>query len=91
MCQCAHAASHTKDTYLSSKFHSIKARRGVQKAAIATSRHIMIGAFHIIKNKEPYKELGGDFLLRLRPKNVAQSMIKRLKSLGYEVIEKNVI
>ena len=64
---------------------------GVQKAAIATSRHIMIGAFHIIKNKEPYKELGGDFLLRLRPKNVAQSMIKRLKSLGYEVIEKNVI
>jgi len=51
----------------------------------------MIGVFHIIKKKEPYKELGGDYLLKLRPKNVANSMIKRLKSLGYEVIEKNVI
>lgn len=45
----------------------------------------MIAVFHIIKNKEPYKELGGDYLLKLRPKNVARSMIRRLKALGYEV------
>lgn len=46
----------------------------------------MIGVFHIIKNKEPYKELGGDFLLLRRPKNIANSMIKHLKTLGYEVV-----
>lgn len=90
-CQCAHAASHTKNTYLSSKFHSIKARRGPQKAAIATARHIMIAVFHIIRNKEPYKELGGDYLLKLRPHNVARSMIRRLKTLGYEVTAANGI
>jgi hypothetical protein len=90
-CQCAHAASHTKNTYLASKFHSIKARRGPQKAAIATARHIMVAAFHIIKNKEPYKELGGDYLLKLHRKNAAESMKKRLESLGYTVIEKNAI
>ena len=90
-CQCAHAASHTKDTYLASKFHSIKARRGAKKAAIATARHIMIGVFHIIQNKEPYQELGGDYLLKLRPHNVARSMIKRLNSLGYQVISQNGI
>ena len=49
----------------------------------------MVAVFHIIKNKTPYKELGGDYLLKLRPKNIAKSMIKRLKSLGYEAIEKN--
>jgi len=76
---------------LASKFHSIKARRGPQKAAIATARHIMIGAFHIIRDKQPYIELGGDYLLKRRPKNITNSMIKRLKSLGYEVVEKNVI
>jgi transposase len=89
-CQCAHAAAHTKDTYLSAKFYSIKARRGAKKAAIATARHIMVAAFHIIQNKESYKELGGDYLLKLRPKNIAHSMKKRLESLGYTVIE-NVI
>jgi len=90
-CQCAHSASHTKNTYLSSKFHSIKARRGPQKAAIATARHIMVAVFHIIKNKTPYKELGGDYLLKLRPQNVARSMIRRLKALGYEVTSANGI
>jgi hypothetical protein len=42
----------------------------------------------MIKNKEPYRELGGDYLLKLKPKNVANNMIKRLQSLGYEVIKK---
>jgi transposase len=91
LCQCALAASHTKDTYLSAKYHSIKARRGPQKATIATARHQLVSIFYMIKDKQPYKELGGDYLLKLRPKNVANSMIKRLESLGYEVIVKSSI
>lgn len=51
----------------------------------------MVAAFHMIRDKESYKELGGDYLLKRRPKNVTQSMIKRLESLGYEVKEKNAI
>jgi hypothetical protein len=51
----------------------------------------MIAVFHIIKYKEPYEELGGDYLLKLRPHNVAKSMIRRLKSLGYEVIDKKSV
>jgi len=51
----------------------------------------MIGAFYIIRDKQPYKELGGDYLLKRRPQNIAKGMIKRLESLGYEVTEKNVI
>jgi hypothetical protein len=50
----------------------------------------MVSAFHMIQKKEPYNELGGDYLLKRRPKNIAQSMIKRLESLGYTVTE-NVI
>jgi len=53
----------------------------------------MVAAFYILKNKETYKELGGDYLLKLRPKNITKSMIKRLESLGYTVspIVENVI
>lgn len=88
LCQCALAASHTKNTYLASKYHSIKGRRGPQKATIATARHQIVSIFFMIKNKEPYRELGGDYLLKLRPKNVANNMIKRLEALGYEVTKK---
>jgi transposase len=88
LCQCALAASHTKNTYLASKYHGIKGRRGPQKATIATARHQIVSIFYMIKNKEPYRELGGDYLLKLKPKNAANNMIKRLQSLGYEVIKK---
>jgi len=88
LCQCALAASHTKDTYLSSKYHGIKGRRGPQKATIATARHQIVSIFYMLKNKEPYRELGGDYLLKLKPKNVANKMIKRLQALGYEVTKK---
>jgi len=89
-CQCAHAAAHTKNTYLASKFYSIKGRRGAKKAAIATARLILVAAFYIIKNVEPYRELGGDYLLKLRSNNVVRSMTSRLKTLGYEVIRKTI-
>lgn len=51
----------------------------------------MVAAFYIIQNREPYKELGGDYLLKLRSKNVSKSMIKRLEALGYTVTEKAAI
>jgi len=88
LCQCALAASRTKDTYLSSKYYSIKAKRGAKKAAIATSRHILVSIFHMISKKEGYKELGGDYLAKLRPKKTATNLIKKLELMGYEVTHK---
>jgi transposase len=90
LCQCAHAASNTKNTYISARYWSIKVRRGPQKAAVATARKIVTTIYHMLKTKSLYQEHGPDFYKEARNKNKARSMIKRLQALGYEVKEKGL-
>lgn len=85
MTQCAWAASKTKDSYLSAKFHSLVGRRGKKRALIAVGHKILVIAYHIIKNGLPYKELGKDYLLHRREGKIVKNHIKRLRDLGYEV------
>ncbi|MBF0121277.1 MAG: hypothetical protein HQK79_20780 [Desulfobacterales bacterium] len=56
--QCAWAATRTKNTYLRSKYDSLAPRRGSKKALIAVGHKILIAAYHILKDKVKYKELG---------------------------------
>lgn len=79
------AASHTKNTYLRSKYDSLVGRRGKKRALIALGHKILCAAYFIIKNKEAYKELGADFLASKRKKNQIQSYLDKLKKLGIEI------
>jgi transposase len=83
--QCAWAASKTKNTYLSAKYHSLVGRQGKKRALIAVGHKILVMAYHIIKNGVPYKELGKDYLLHRREDKIVKNHIKRLRDLGYEV------
>jgi hypothetical protein len=83
--QCAWAASRTKNTYLSAKYHSLVGRRGKKRALIAVGHKILIMAYYIIKTGMPYKELGGDYLNRRREAKIVKGHVKRLQDLGYEV------
>lgn len=60
--ECAWAASRTKDTYLRAKYHSLVGRRGKKRALIAVGHKMLIMSYYILKNKTPYKELGGAYL-----------------------------
>jgi len=42
-------------------------------------------AYHLIKRKEAYRELGGDYSDKRRPEATAKRLVKRLEQLGYEV------
>jgi transposase len=55
--QAANAASHTKATYLSAQYHCLAGRRGKKKAIVAVEHSILVFACHVIKRKEPYREL----------------------------------
>src|SRR5215470_18250258 len=54
--QMAHAAAHTKDTYLSALYHRLTARRGKKRAIIAVAHSIVRSAFHMLLRREPYPE-----------------------------------
>ncbi len=86
LCQAAWAASHTKNTYLSSQFRRIAARRGKKRAIVAAAHTIGIIAYEMLKTGKPYKELGANYLDTLQPERLKRSMLRRLRSMGYEVI-----
>lgn len=75
----------TKTTYFSSKFKSLVGRRGKKRALIAIGHKILCAAYHMLKDKDVYHELGKDYLDRKRKKNQIQSYLDKLKNLGVEV------
>jgi transposase len=56
--QLAHAAAHTKGTYLSALYQRLAARRGKKPAIIAVAHSIVVSAFHMLSRHERYRELG---------------------------------
>jgi transposase len=84
-------ASRTKGTYLRSKYESLVGRRGKKRALIAVGHKILCAAYFIIKNKEPYIELGGEYLSVRRKKNEVQSLMDKLRGLGVEVEVKEAV
>lgn len=83
--ECAWSASHVKGCYLRSKYESLIGRRGKKRALIAVGHKILISAYHILKEKVAYKELGYDYLNTRRKKSQVQSYLDKLKNLGIEV------
>ncbi len=85
LCEAAWAASHTKNTYLAAQFKRLAARRGVKRATMAVAHTILVIAYHMLKNRCAYQELGGDYFDRLRGDGLKRYYIKRLKQLGVTV------
>jgi transposase len=83
--QAAHAAAHTKDTYLSAQYHRLAGRRGKKRALVAVAHSILIIAYHMIKRHEQYCELGSDYFDQRRPETTAKRLVSRLEHLGYQV------
>ncbi len=83
--EAARAAARTKGTYLSSKYQRLAARRGAKRAAVAIAHQILRIAYYIIKDKQPYIELGPDHYEKTRRERTARSSIKKLEKLGYKV------
>jgi transposase len=83
--QCGWAASRTKDTYLRSKYDNLVGRRGKKRALIAVGHKILIASYFILKDKTPYKELGGEFLKNRKKDKKVTQLIKQLKDLGVEI------
>lgn len=86
LCQAAWAATRVRDTYLSRKYWALKVRRGAKKAIMAIAHKILVAAFHILKNMEPYRELGPEYLDNLRGKRAISLMVRKLKDRGYIVV-----
>ena len=81
--QAAWAASKKKNCRIASFFYRIQKRRGQKKATIATAHLILRIAYHVLKERVSYQELGSDYLPN-RDRTMSY-WIKKLQDQGYTV------
>jgi hypothetical protein len=85
LCQAAWAASHSKNTYLSAQFRRLAARKGKKRAIVAVGHTILVIVFHMLKNQQPYRDLGADYFDRRNAEQLKRSLVRKLERLGVQV------
>lgn len=83
--QAAHAAGHTKTTYLGAQYRRLAARRGRKKAAVAVGHSILVIAYHLLRQKLTYEDLGPQYFDERDREAVKRRLVRRLEDLGYHV------
>jgi hypothetical protein len=83
--EVAWAATRTKNTFYSARYHRLAARRGKKRALIAVGHSILTSVYHILKGKEKYKELGADYLNNKIEAKRKSYLKSELEKLGYQV------
>ncbi len=87
--EAAHAAAHSKNTYLSAQYRRLAARCGAKKAAVAVGHTILIIIYHVLQEREGYRELGGNYFDERDRQTTEKRLVRRLEKLGYEVAIKS--
>jgi transposase len=83
--QGAVAASRKRGSYFRDKYYRLKARRGANRAALAIAHKILVAVYHMLSSGQPYKDLGDAYLDSLSKRRTTNSLVDRLKRLGYDV------
>lgn len=81
----AMAATRTKNTYLSTKYRRLSARRGTVKALVAIERTMLVTIWNLGITGALYTDPGADYYTRIRPERTKQRALDQLAGLGYRV------
>jgi len=81
----AKSAARKKTGFLAARFRRLAARRGYQKALVATEHSMIIAIWHMLSTGEYYHDLGGDHYHRLIPARIIRRKIAELEAAGYTV------
>ena len=83
--EAAWAAARTKDSALGAVYNNIVKRRGKKRALVAVAHQMLIEIYRVLKNGEPYQDMGAEVIDKRRSRNREQKMVRELKKCGYEV------
>ena len=83
--ESAWAATRTKNTFFSERYHRISARRGKKSALIAVAHSQLTAAYLIISTGARYQELGAQYMQAKIEKKRKLYLTAELKKLGFNV------
>jgi transposase len=85
MTEIAWAASRTKGTYASSFYRRLVVRRGARRALVALANAHLQAVWFLLTHQAPYRDLGADYLDRIRKHDTTRALVRRLERLGHKV------
>ena len=65
------------------------AHKGQKRALVAVTHPILVSVYHKLKAKQPYRELGADYLDRIKTDQLKRDLLKRLEQLAVPVTVQN--
>jgi transposase len=83
--EVAWSITHTTGTYLAALYHRLARRRGKQKAVVAVAHSVLVSIYYMLRDHQPYHDLGPDHFEQLEHGRVQQRYVHRLEQLGYTV------
>jgi transposase len=81
MVQAAWSAVRTKGTFLKARYHRLAARRGRKRAIVAIARSMLVSAWHMLTSRQPYQELGDDFVDQRKKESKINYLTRQLEKL----------
>ncbi len=85
MTEAAWAATRTKNTFFSERYHRIAARRGKKRALIAVGHSQLISVYLILSTGARYHELGAQYMRAKIEQKRKVYLSSELKKLRYQV------
>lgn len=82
--EVAWAVTRTRDNSLVAQYQRIARRKGRRKAIGAVMHSVLVIAYHVLHEGQPYRELGADYFDKLNTTRLERHHVNRLKALGYE-------
>jgi len=83
--QAAWSAMRTRNSYFRAQFFRIRAHRGANKAIVAVAASILATVYHLIRDGQPYRDLGFNYFQRADDDRIVRRSVARLQQRGYVV------
>ena len=90
MVECALAAIRNKNSFWFAKFSKIAPRSDGKKAVVSVARAMLVAIYHILKDLQPFRDLGADYYFKLDAERIKNRHINALKRLGFDVVISSV-
>ena len=72
--------------YLATQHARLVKRRGMGRAQVAVAHSMLVSAYHMLSNDEPYHDLGADWLARRNDEAHTRRLVAQLERLGHSVV-----
>ena len=80
----AHAAGRTKHTAVGARYRALVARRGKKRGAVAVGHTLLLIAYHVLRDHEPYDDLAHQPVV-CPPAPHPHHLVQQVQEMGCDV------